>query len=327
MASKDYYGILGVSKNATDDELKKAYRKLALKFHPDKNPGDKKAEDKFKEVSEAYETLKDPQKRQFYDRFGVAGTGPRAGRPEDFAQQFGGFGAGGFGGFQQRGPWKDADAESFQDVFGDIFGDFFGTRKGQTRRQEKGADLKYSLSISLEEAAKGVEKTISFIRRRKDKDENAKILVKVPPGVKNDQKLKLRNEGDVSGDGLSGDLYVIISIKPHPLFQLDGKDIRVDVPLTLSEAVLGGEIMIPTLSGPVSLTVPQGTTTGRVFRLKGKGFPDLSGQSSGDMYVKTLVDIPTQPSDEQKELIKKFDSIKPNYSLKSEFNKKIGKKT
>src|SRR5690606_30492188 len=105
---------------------------------------------------------------------------------------------------------------SFQDVFGDIFGDFFGTRKGQTRRQEKGADLKYSLSISLEEAAKGVEKTISFIRRRKDKDENAKILVKVPPGVKNDQKLKLRNEGDVSGDGLSGDLYVIISIKPHP---------------------------------------------------------------------------------------------------------------
>ena len=346
MAEQDFYSLLGVPRGAQEAELKKAFRKLAMKYHPDKNPGDKKSEEMFKKINEAYETLKDPQKRQFYDRFGTTpGTGPSSqgfGGPGGFAGQAGGFGAGGsagFGGFGQKGQqqgqrqnqWQQGpDSESFQDVFGDIFGDFFGGRAGpgfgsggaqKTRRQERGADLKYSLAISLEEAANGTEKSVNFVRKRGDKDESTKLSVRVPPGVKNDQKLKLKGEGDVSASGLAGDLYVIINIKPHSIFVVDGKDVRLDLPITLAEAIGGGEVKVPTMTGFVSLTIPPGTNSGKVFRLKGKGVSDNTG--AGEMYVKILVDIPAHPTAEQKDLIQKFDALGGSYSLKEEFLKKL----
>lgn len=326
MSQKDFYKILGVSKNSPDSEIKKAFRKLAMKYHPDKNPGDKKAEDTFKQISEAYEVLSDPQKKQYYDRFGAVPNAAGGFNPNDFANQAGGFGAGGAAGFGARGQqYHQGGPESFQDVFGDIFGEFFGagTRaNSKTKKPDRGADLKYTLSIELEDAARGSEKVVGFIRKRGNKDEAAKIAVKVPPGVKNDQKLKLKGEGDVAHSGEAGDLYVIINIKPHPLFQLDGKDIRIDVPVTLSEAVAGGDIRIPTTSGFISLTIPPGTHTGRVFRIKGKGFPDISGGASGDMFVKILVDTPAHPTKEQTDLIKRFDESPGQYTLRDEFLRK-----
>ncbi len=330
MTQKDYYKILGVPRNSPEAEIKKAFRKLAMKYHPDKNPGNKKAEDTFKQISEAYEVLSDPKKKQFYDRFGSApgpGGGPNPNNFSGFGSQAGGFGAGGFAGRSQS--WNSQDGtESFQDVFGDLFGDFFGAGQragGPNRRTVRGADLKYTLSIDLEDAARGSEKVISFIRQRAGKDETAKISVKVPAGVKHDQKLKLKEEGDVGPTGEAGDLYVIINIKPHPLFQLDGKDIRVEVPITLSQAVAGGDIRVPTTSGFISLAVPAGTASGRVFRLKGKGFPDISvaqATQAGDMFVRIVVDVPQHPTAEQIELIKKFDALSNRYLLHEEFLKK-----
>ncbi|MBC7372277.1 MAG: DnaJ domain-containing protein, partial [Bdellovibrionaceae bacterium] len=211
MSKKDYYSLLNVARSATADEIKKAYRKLAMQYHPDKNPGDKKAEDKFKEFSEAYEVLSDVKKREMYDQFGHAGTqggfggGGGGGNP---------YGAGGFGGA------RGADGDQFQDIFGDVFSEIFGARGagpggasgGARRRPMKGSDLRYTLNISFEEAALGTEKVVHFVRQRTGKDETAKLSVNVPAGVKEDQRLKLAGEGDGAngGSGANGDLFVII---------------------------------------------------------------------------------------------------------------------
>jgi len=305
-AKKDFYSVLGVSRTASAEEIKKAYRKLAMKYHPDKNPGDKKAEEHFKELTEAYETLSDQKKRDMYDQFGFAGAGAGAGG----GPGFGGFGGGGPGGFGGFGGFQQGNPEDFQDIFGDMFGDVFGGRTGgfrQTRRTHRGADLRYTLNISFEESALGAEKTISFIRHRNGREETARLAVKVPAGVKQGQRLKLSGEGDgAPQQGPSGDLYVIINVQEHALFKREEDDVLIDVPVSYTDAILGGEIEVPTLTGRVALKVPAGTHTGQVMRLKGKGFPKSGGFGSGDMRVRMLVDTPSNLSSRQKELVQEL---------------------
>lgn len=311
MAKKDFYAVLGVSRSATPEELKKSYRKLAMKYHPDKNPGDKKAEESFKEITEAYETLSDPKKKEMYDQFGFAGAN----------QGFAGAGAGGFGGFNQQG----FNGEDFQDIFGDIFGESFGGRGGfRQQRKQRGADLRYTLNVSFEESALGTEKTISFIRQKSNQDETVRLSVKVPAGVKQGQRLKLAGEGDRSPQGGgNGDLYVIMNIQDHPLFKREDDDVYVDVPVGFVDAILGSEIEVPTLTGRVALKIPPGTYSGQVLRLKNKGFPKQGGFGSGDMLVRIQVDTPANLSSEQKELVKELGKSTGETPHVKEFKEKM----
>ena len=326
MATKrDYYDVLGVARTATPDEMKKAFRKLAMQLHPDKNPGDKKAEEKFKEINEAYETLSDPQKRQMFDQFGHAGAQagfrPGAGGPFGGAGGFGGFGGGaaggpggGFGGFGGPGSGGGSQ-ENMQDIFGDIFSDFFSGRTrgaggpggpgagpgpgARPQSRGRGADLRYTLNISFEEAAAGTEKTISFIRQRNSKEETARLQVTVPSGVKPGQRLKLRGEGDASANGGgTGDLYVIVNIQEHALFRRVENDIHMDLPLGFAEAISGTSVEIPTLTGKASLKIPPGTHSGQLFRLKGKGFAPVAGTRriyTNEMARNSRPHEPTEP--------------------------------
>jgi molecular chaperone DnaJ len=317
MAKKDYYSTLDVARSASADEIKKSFRKLAMKFHPDKNPGDKKAEDKFKELSEAYEVLSDPKKRDLYDQFGFAGAN----------QGFAGAGAGGgpgggagFGGFGEN-------SEGFHDIFGDIFGDVFGSGRagprGQ-RRPQRGADLRYTLNISMEDAALGTEKVISFIRNRNNREDSAKLSVKVPAGVGQGQRLKLANEGDGSASGgPSGDLYVIINIQDHSLFKREEDDVVLEYPISYTDAILGTTAEIPTLTNKVALKIPAGTHSGQVFRLKGKGFPKVGGFGSGDMLIKILVDTPANLSGRQKELVEELAKNAEETPMVKAFKEKV----
>jgi molecular chaperone DnaJ len=365
-SKRDYYEVLGVTRAANADELKKAYRKLALKHHPDKNQHDKTSEEKFKEVSEAYEALSDPKKRQIYDQFGHAGMGA------------GGFGGGGdFGG-----------GGSFQDLFNDVFGDFFGGGgRGRTRdpHKQRGADLRYTLNITYEEAASGCEKQISFMRNRScgtckgsgsKSGEGAttcpqcagagevhfqqgffavsrpcpqchgegtivknpctvckgqrvvptptKLAVSVPAGVNTGQRLKLKAEGDGGPQGgPSGDLYVVMQLLTHTLFERQDDDVLCEIPLSFAEATMGTEISVPTLNGQVALKIPNGTPSAKTFRIKGKGFPHLGGYGAGDLFVRVLIDIPEDLTSEQKDLLKKFDAIAKETPLKKDFKEKV----
>jgi molecular chaperone DnaJ len=340
---KDYYELLGVSRSASEDEIKKAYRKLALQYHPDRNPGDKQAEEKFKEVSEAYQILSEPEKRAKYDQFGHAAFGD------------GGPFAGGF----------DFSA-GFEDVFGDIFGEFFGggTRRGRGR----GEDLRYNLELKFEEAVFGTEKKIKVPRHgpcdachgsgakpgtapqtcptcrgrgqvsfqqgffsvsrtcnqcrgqgtvikepcstcngsgRVRKSHT--ISIKIPPGVDTGSRLKLRGEGENSASGgLPGDLYVVITVEPHPIFVRDNLDIVCDVPISIAQAALGAEIDVPTLGGKVKMKIPPGTQSGKVFRMKGRGITDVQGYQQGDQHVRIKVETPTHLTVRQKELLREF---------------------
>jgi len=297
LSKRDYYAVLGVQKSASADEIKKAYRKLAMQYHPDKNQGDKKAEEKFKEASEAYEVLSDSQKREAYDQFGHNGT---SGNP---------FGAGGNpfggGGFSRSGP----GADQFNDIFGDVFGDIFGARAGGAgprRRPARGSDLRYTLSVTLEEVFSGTEKVISFVRQRGSKEESARLSVTVPAGVKEGQRLKLANEGDAPSNGAAGDLYVIISIQEHPLFKREEHDVILDLPVAYTDAILGTHVDILTLSGKAQIKIPAGTNSGQILRLKGKGFPKLGSTGHGDMLVRVIVDTPTHTSARQKDLLEEL---------------------
>jgi molecular chaperone DnaJ len=372
LASKrDYYEVLGVSKNAGEDEIKKAYRQLALKYHPDKNKGDKEAEDKFKEATEAYEVLRDPQKRAQYDKFGHEGIG-------------------GFEGFG-RGAYSD-----FSDIFGDfdlgdIFEGFFGgsgagfsSRGTRTRRARRGADIQYDLTMDLEDAANGTEVKIDIprheacevcsgsgaapgsqssvcpvcngngtIRQTQGffsvtqtcyrchgegkiigkpcsscngtglKRVNRKITVKIPPGVESGSRLKITGEGEQSsGEGTRGDLYVMIHIKKHRLFERHGNDLLLDVSVSFPLVCLGGEIQVDTIYGKhIKLKIPAGSKNGQIFRLKGQGLPYLGSHGKGDQHVRINVEIPKKISPRQKELLKefaklsgeKFDEARPFY--------------
>lgn len=302
MSKKDFYNLLGVSRSASADEIKKAYRKMAMQYHPDKNPGDKKAEEKFKEITEAYETLSTPEKKEAYDRFGTTDFQGFPGGPGA------GAGAGGFRGNFHNGGFRAGGTEDFQDIFGDLFGDVFAQgRRSSGRRPSKGADLRYSLHISLEEAALGTEKVISFARQRGGKEDHTKLSVKVPAGIKDSQRLKLTAEGDTPPQGgTAGDLYVVIEVQPHPLFRRDGNDITLDLPLSYIDAILGTNAEIPTLTGQVSLRIPPGTHSGQLFRMKGKGIPKSSSAPAGDMIVRILVDTPQGLGSKQKQLIEEL---------------------
>jgi molecular chaperone DnaJ len=348
---RDYYEVLSVSRNASDQEMKSAYRKLALQYHPDRNPGNKEAEEKFKEAAEAYSVLSDPQKRAQYDRFGHAGVGTSA--------------AGGFGGFD---PNVFAD---FSDILGDIFGfgDIFvgGGRRGG--RVQRGADLRYDLDLTFEEAAFGTTTKIKVPRhetcgecdgsgaqkgsgpttcptcngygqvrfqqgffsitrtcsqchgtgqiiknrchvcRGEGRIVREKTLeLKIPAGVDNGSKLRISNEGDAGGKGgPAGDLYVVLNVAEHEFFERREHDLYCHIPVTFPQAALGAHVSIPTLEREdEKLSIPAGTQTGSIFRIKGRGVSKRGGSARGDLYVTVNVVVPTKLSREQKELLTRF---------------------
>ena len=357
---RDYYEVLGLAKGASDDEIKKAYRKLANQYHPDLNPGDEAAEKKFKEVGEAYEVLSDPDKRARYDQFGFAGVDPNY-NPGGGAGGYGGAGFGGFGGM-------DFD-------LGSIFDNFFGGGGGSARRANapaKGENLGAEVPISFEEAAFGTTREVTVGRiedcptcrgsgaaagsqpetcpdchgtgtvrtvrqtafgtmqqtgvcykcggtgrivknpcptcRGKGKvRKNKKISVKIPAGVDDGQSVRVRNEGNAgSNGGPNGDLLVSVTVRPHPIFTRDGANVHCEVPITFTQAALGAEIEVPTLDGKVRYTVPEGTQSGTVFRLKGKGIPYVGYKTRGDQFVTVVVETPKNLTREQRELLQQF---------------------
>ena len=293
---RDYYEILGVRKGATPEELKKAYRELALKSHPDRVPAEKKkeAEDKFKEISEAYGVLSDPQKRGLYDQFGHAGVDQKFRQEDifrgtDFRSVFEGFGDVDLGG-------------GFADLFSDLGFDFFGTgtrrkRRGSSARPERSLDLEAPLSVTLEEAYRGTQKSVSHQGRT--------LTVTVPPGVKSGSRLRMKGEGESHGRD-RGDLYLVVEVLPHGTFKREGSDLVAEVTVSLPGAILGTETPVPTMNGSVIMTIPAGTQSGTIFRLKGKGMPILKTKGTGDELVKVNVEIPRRLTERQRQLIEEF---------------------
>ncbi|HSI43924.1 MAG TPA: molecular chaperone DnaJ [Methylotenera sp.] len=349
-AKKDYYEVLGVNKDASSEEIKKSYRKLAMKYHPDRNPDNPKAEEQFKEAKEAYEMLSDDQKRAAYDQYGHAGVDPSMGG-----------GAGGFGG------------AGFGDAFGDIFGDIFGGgARGQRSNVYRGADLRYNMEITLEEAAKGTETKIRIpvqascetckgsgakpgkspvtcstcnghgqvrmqqgffsvqqtcpkchgtgkVIKEEDKcntchgagrvKQNKTLSVKIPAGVDEGDRIRLSGEGEAGvNGGPTGDLYVVVHLKEHEIFQRDGGNLHCEMPISFTTAALGGEIEVPTLGGSAKMKIPAETQTGGVFRLRGKGIKPLRSSEQGDLMVHVVVETPVKLTEHQKKLLKEFDA-------------------
>ncbi|MEE4186579.1 MAG: molecular chaperone DnaJ [Gammaproteobacteria bacterium] len=345
MAKRDFYEVLGVDRQAGADELKKAYRRLAMKYHPDRNPDDAAAEGKFKEAKEAYEVLSDPQKRAAYDQYGHAGV--------DASSGMGGGGAG------------------FGDIFGDVFGDIFGGggRRGGPGGAYRGADLRYELLLTLEEAVLGHSANITFsslkecdtchgdraepgtakqdcstcgglgqVRRQQGffsvqqtcpacrgegriievpcsdcrgqgrVEQSRTLSVKVPAGVDTGDRIRLSGEGEAGqAGGPPGDLYVEIRVRPHAVFDRDGADLSCRVPISFTAAALGGEVKVPTLTGEVTLKIPAGTQSGRVFRLRGKGIKPVRGGGPGELYCKVDIETPTDLTREQQDLLRQFE--------------------
>lgn len=342
MAQKrDYYEVLGVDRSADADGLKKAFRKLAMQYHPDRNPGDKEAEEKFKEASEAYEVLSDPERRPRYDRFGHQGV-------EGF---------GGQGGFTNV---------NINDIFGEIFGEMFGGGRGR-RQRNRGADLRYNLELTFEEAAFGSEVTVKIPRPKRcgscdgtgskskqmrtcptcggagevrftqgffavartcsqcsgtgqivsDPCRDCKgagkleavseLSVKIPPGVDTGTRVRLAGEGEPGEHGgPSGDLYVVVHVKEHPIFHREDYEVFCEVPVSFVQATLGAQLEVPTLDGMVKMKVPEGTQSGKIFRLKGKGIPHLHSSDRGDQHVRVIVETPQNLTGKQRELLEKF---------------------
>ena len=352
MAKRDYYQTLGVNRDAADDEIKKAYRKLAMKYHPDRNPDGKETGEQFKEAKEAYEILSDAKKRAAYDQFGHAGVEQGAG--------MGGAGGAGFGGFA--------------DAFGDIFGDLFGGARGGARGANgayRGADLRYTLEIALEDAARGTEakiripttepcetchgsgakpgtkpitcttcaghgqvrmsqgffsvqqtcpechgtgklipdpcKTCNGVGQVK---KQKTLSVKIPQGVDTDDRIRLAGEGEPGANGgPAGDLYVVMSLKPHPVFQRAAADLHCEMPISFTTAALGGSVDIPTLDGKAQIKIPAETQSGQTFRLKNKGIKPVRGHTPGDLYCHVAIETPIHLTSRQKELLREFDEI------------------
>jgi molecular chaperone DnaJ len=343
----DYYEVLGVSREATDQELKSAYRKQALKYHPDRNPGDHAAEEKFKQASEAYQVLCDPDKRAAYDRFGHAGLGSQ------------GFGGGPFAGGVDIG-----------DIFGDLFGEMFNMSGGGQRgsRQKRGDDLRFDLTIEFEDAFFGTETDVRIRRletcgtckgrgstsgrgpsvctqcqgrgqiryqqgffsvartcgacggagqvigdpctacRGEGRAANeVKLHVKVPPGVEEGTRIRYTGEGDAGrAGGPKGDLYIVLSIRPHDFFERQGYDLHCVIPISFPQAALGAEFEMPGIDGPVSIKIPEGTQSGKELRMRGRGVPYLNEKGHGDLVVKVVVQIPRKLSRAQRELVTKL---------------------
>ncbi len=355
MAKRDYYEVLGVKRDADEEEIKKAYRKLAIKHHPDKNPGDKSAEENFKELSEAYEALSDPQRRAAYDRYGHAAFDPRA--------RMGRSGAGGF-----HDPF-----EIFREVFGtsSIFDEFFGTARNDPTQPQRGNDLRYDLEISFEEAAAGCEKDVTVTKPERcdvcqgsgveagsktrtcptcqgrgqvitsrgifsiaqtcphcqgagrvvekpcknchgagRRDHTSNIKLRIPAGVDTGSRLRSAGNGEAGlRGGPPGDLYVVLHIRAHELFQRDGDDLLCEVPVSFVQATLGAEIEVPTLNGKATLKIPAGTQPGTMFRLRGKGVKNLQGYGHGDLHVRIDVEVPSHLTAAQRAKLQEFSDL------------------
>ena len=347
VSKADYYEVLGVSRDADDQELKSAYRKLALKYHPDRNPGDHASEEKFKEASEAYQVLCDADKRAAYDRYGHAGLGGQ------------GFSSGPFAGGVDIG-----------DIFGDLFGEMFNAGGGGQRgsRQKRGDDLRFDLTIDFEDAFFGAETEVRIrrletctvckgrgsasgrgpsvcpqcqgrgqiryqqgffavartcgacggtgsvigdpcttCRSETRVPKELKLTVKVPPGVEEGTRIRYAGEGDAGrSGGAKGDLYVVLSIRPHDFFERHGHDLHCVIPISFPQAALGSEFEIPGIDGPVNVKIPEGTQSGRELRIRGRGVPHLNGKGHGDLIVKLMVQIPRKLSRSQRELVTKL---------------------
>lgn len=291
---RDYYEILGVSKNASDDEIKKAYRKLALKYHPDRNPGDKEAEAKFKEASEANEVLSDKQKRARYDQFGHAGVG---GNASSGGNPFGG------GGYSFNGQNFNFDFGGGESGFDDIFSTLFGFGNGGRAQRRRGADYRTVLSISFEDAVFGTTKTVQI--------DGSEIKLKIPAGIDDGQSIRLRGRGGPAPDktGEAGDLLVQIRVRPHKTLTREGYIILSEQHISMIDAALGCEVEVETVDGKITMKVPAGTQSGTPFKLSGHGIP-MRGEERGPHIVNIIVDTPTNLSKKQKELLEEFRTAK-----------------
>jgi curved DNA-binding protein len=309
--SDDYYKTLGVEKKADQEAIKKAYRKLALKYHPDRNPDNREAEEKFKKISEAYAVLSDPEKRKQYDSVGSDQFSRRYSQEDifrnfdlnDILRDFGFGGTGGnervFRGGGRRGGYNfSTDSDPFRSIFGQA--------RSQYETPQNGEDLHYNLSITLEEAVSGVEKKLAF---QQDQEVN-EISVRIPAGISTGKKLRLAGKGyPGTHGGPSGDLYLNITILPHPIFSRDGNDIYIDKSVSFTQVVLGTSIEVPTIDGAIKrIKVPAGTQNGTKIRMKGYGVPGLkgSGSAKGDQFVKISIEVPRKINDKQLQLIKKL---------------------
>ena len=306
MDYKDYYKTLGVSKSASEKEIKSAYRKLAQKYHPDKNPGDKKAEDRFKDINEAYEVLSDSQKRRRYDQLGASySQWERAGRPgEGF--DWGQWASPGAGTRVEFSDLNDlfGGAGGFSDFFNSLFGGAGGFSGAGTRGRAaaaRGEDLEQPVEISLEEAYRGGQRTLEKDGRR--------LQVSLPPGARTGTRVRMAGQGGAGP--VAGDLFLAVTVRPHPVFTREGDDLTVDVPVDVYAALLGGEVPVPTLTGEVVLTIPPETQAGKKFRLSGRGMPKLRTPGEhGDLYARVLVQIPTNLTDRERELVKQLAALR-----------------
>jgi molecular chaperone DnaJ len=345
MSKRDYYEVLGVTRDTSPEDIKKAYRQCALKYHPDRNPDDPSSEEKFKECTEAYQILSDTEKRGRYDRFGHNAPG--------------GFGGSG-----------DFGSINLEDIFGDLFGDFFGGGNRRSRRY-RGVDLRYDLKITFMESYKGTEKEIIVPKNVPcDKcegsgakpgttpatcpvcegqgqvryqqgffsisrtchrcggagkvildpcgdcrgtgmvEEEKKLNVKIPAGIDTGHRLRLQGEGEMSEKGgVPGDLHVVINMEEHPIFDRHGDDLLIELPISFPQASLGDEVEVPSPEEPVNMKIPSGTQSGKIFRLRGKGMPLLNGRGNGDLHIRTFIEVPTKLSDEQKQVLENFAEI------------------
>lgn len=324
MDYKDYYQTLGVSKSASDKEIKQAFRKLARKFHPDVNPGDRGAEQKFKEINEAYEVLSDADKRQKYDQLGANWK-----QYEQYARQGAGRGAEGFPGFggggggfrvefEGGGPGGFSDffktffggGVDLEDLFGQAGGGFRGARPGGGRGRgpqgfgqpppQPGRDVTAQIDVTFEESFNGTVKRLTL--------DGETLDVRIQKGVKDGSKIRVAGKGEAGAAG-RGNLYLEVKMRPHHIYRREGDDLYVDVPVTFAEAALGAEIEVPTMSGKVGIKVPPGSQNGRLIRLKGKGMPRLKGGGAGDLFVKLAVVVPKELGDREQELVKELASL------------------
>ncbi len=319
MAERDYYEVLGVARDATPEAIKKAYRGLARKLHPDVNPGDKTAEAKFKEVQQAYDILSEPEKRSRYDRFGdaafegMAAAGPRAGAQDftfrfgepgfenvDFSQFFGSMGRGGHA----------ATDEEDETGGGGLFEDLLGRmRSGRPGRPRAGRPMEAHLTIPFLTAVRGGETTIE-VQRADGQTET--LVVKIPPGVETGSKVRLKGRGEPGPKGApAGDLIIRLTVQPHPYFRREGRDLIVEVPITVGEAILGAKIDVPSPDGLKSLTIPAGTSSGQKLRLRGQGVPASGGLPAGDLFVVLKIVVPKKVDEESRRLIEEFSRRNP----------------
>ncbi len=303
MARQDYYSTLGVRRTASGKEIKQAYRRLARRYHPDVNPGDARAEQKFKDISEAYAVLGNPENRRKYDRFGERAFASRFDPSSARGQASRGFQGGNFKEFfSGRG--------NFADGFSSLFDELFGRAPGRSNpTPQRGADIEQTVDLSFEDAMRGTTREVRVSRR----DGSVEWLrVKIPPGVDTHSRVRLAGKGEAGAAGATaGDLYIVTRVQSHAYFVRQGDDILCELPVTLAEALLGAKIAVPTLDGTTTMTLPGGTQTGRTFRLRGKGVPRLKGGGRGDQYVTVRVVLPQTLDAHSRRLIEEFDQRNP----------------